>query len=165
MRILIIAACACLLAACSTDGTAPAATAPATATIGTPSSSGSWDWLFGTGEETAIDAGGPQLGVNAFLWRATLDTLNFMPLSSGDPVGGIVITDWYSAPETPNDRMKVTAYILDRRLRADALKVAVFRQARTADGWVDAAVNPNTPVRVENAILTRARELHLASLQ
>ncbi len=165
MRILIVAACVCFLAACSTDDAAPAAApAPITASVGTPASAGSWWWPF-AGDEEAVDLGGPQLGVNAFLWRATLDTLSFMPLSSGDPVGGIVITDWYAAPETPNDRMKVTAYILDRRLRADALKVAVFRQARTANGWVDAAVNPDVPVRLENAILTRARELHLASLE
>ena len=169
MRILLLAACACLIAACSTFGGRAqnnAAPAAATANVGSASSSGgSWWWPFGGGSSDADAEGGPQLGVNAYLWRASLDTLNFMPLGSADPVGGIIITDWYSAPENPNERMKVTVYILDKRLRADALKVAVFRQARTTEGWVDAAVNAETPVRLENAILTRARELHLSLVQ
>jgi hypothetical protein len=103
------------------------------------------------------------LGVNSYLWHATLDTLSFLPLQSADPFGGVIITDWYSAPEDPNERMKVTIYILDRRLRSDGLKIAVFRQTHSADGWVDAAVNPDTAIKLEDAILTRARELRLAS--
>jgi hypothetical protein len=113
---------------------------------------------------TAISAEGNTrtLGVNSYLWHATLDTLSFMPLASADPFGGVIITDWYSAPEAPNDRMKVTIYILDRRLRADGLKIAVFRQSHSAEGWTDAQVNPETAVKLEDAILTRARELRLA---
>src|SRR5271154_1700780 len=113
---------------------------------------------------TAI-SGGPArtVGVNSFLWHATLDTLSFLPLQSADPFGGVIITDWYSPPEDPNERMKVTIYILDRRLRADGLKIAVFRQTHSADGWIDAQVNPDTSVKLEDAILTRARELRLAS--
>src|SRR5258708_40336284 len=80
-----------------------------------------------------------QIGVNGYLWRATLDTLSFMPLSSADPYGGVVITDWYAFPEKPNERFKCTVYILDARLRADGLNVAVFAQHKGADGqWVDA---------------------------
>ena len=86
-----------------------------------------------------------------------------MPLSSADPFGGVIISDWYSAPEDPNERMKVTVYILDRRLRADGLKVAVFRQTLSSSGWVDAQVNADTAHKLEDAILTRARELRLAS--
>jgi hypothetical protein len=103
------------------------------------------------------------LGVNSYLWHASLDTLSFMPLKSADPFGGVIITDWYSAPAAPNDRMRVTVYILDRRLRADGLKVTVFRQSLGPQGWMDAAVNPETAVKLEDAILTRARELRLAS--
>jgi uncharacterized protein DUF3576 len=114
---------------------------------------------------TAIssDSGRVTLGVNSYLWHATLDTLSFMPLTSADPFGGVIITDWYSAPEDTSERMKVTIYILDRRLRADGLKIAVFRQTHSADGWVDAQVNPDTSIKLEDAILTRARELRLAS--
>ena len=168
MRIFLVAACACLLAACSSDDTAdnttPAAT---TAEIGSAGSGGGVWWLPFSGDSSDADTGtgAAQLGVNAYLWRATLDTLNFMPLASEDPVGGVVITDWYSAPDTPTERLKVTVYILDKRLRADALKVAVFRQTRAGDAWTDAATNPDTAVKLENAILQRARELHLSNVQ
>ncbi|MGF1453898.1 MAG: DUF3576 domain-containing protein [Alphaproteobacteria bacterium] len=102
------------------------------------------------------------LGVNGYLWRASLDTLSFMPLASADPVGGVIITDWYTAPETPAERFKVQVYLLDRRLRADALRVNVFRQEQnTTVGWVDAAVAQETKTKMENAILTRARELRV----
>jgi hypothetical protein len=116
---------------------------------------------------TAIESGSGKvtLGVNSYLWHASLDTLAFMPLASADPFGGVIITDWYSAPDDTNERMKVTVYILDRRLRADGLKIAVFRQTRTGTEtvWADAAVNPDMSTRLEDAILTRARELRLAS--
>jgi uncharacterized protein DUF3576 len=118
-----------------------------------------------TGGATAISSGtgARTLGVNSYLWHATLDTLSFVPLASADPFGGVVITEWYSSPQAPTERMKVTVYILDRTLRADGLKVAVFRQTRTADGWADAQVAADTSTRLEDAILTRARELRLAS--
>jgi Domain of unknown function (DUF3576) len=115
---------------------------------------------------TAIssEAGHVTLGVNSYLWHATLDTLRFMPLVSEDPFGGVIMTDWYSAPEDQNERVKVTIYILDRRLRADGIKIAVFRQTHGTDGsWADASVNPDTAIKLEDAILTRARELRLAS--
>jgi Domain of unknown function (DUF3576) len=104
------------------------------------------------------------LGVNSYLWHATLDTLAFMPLQSADPFGGVVITDWYVAPNTPDERLKVTIYIMDRALRADGLKVVVFRQTRSAGVWSDAQPSPDTAHKLEDAILTRARELRLATL-
>jgi hypothetical protein len=114
---------------------------------------------------TAISSESGQriLGVNSYLWHATLDTLSFMPLQSEDPFGGVIITDWYSSPQTPGERLKVTVYILDRRLRADGLKIAVFRQTKSNEGWVDVAVNPDTATKLTDAILTRARELRLAT--
>ena len=127
--------------------------------------------LFGEGgfnvlgflESGSGTGGGPGIGVNAFLWRATLDTVSFMPLSSADPFGGVIITDWYSPPETPGDRFKLNVYILGRQLRADGLRVSVFRQTRDAAGeWVDSAVQPRTATDLENQILTRARQLRVA---
>lgn len=114
---------------------------------------------------TAISSGtgARTLGVNSYLWHATLDTLSFIPLASADPFGGVVITEWYTAPQVPNERMKVTVYILDKSLRADGLKVAVFRQVKATDGWTDAQVATDTATKLEDAILTRARELRLAS--
>lgn len=157
MRIIALAACACLLAACSSDNTNDTVMASTSSASG-----GSWYWPFGGGSDEAA-SNTPQLGVNGYLWRATLDTLNFMPLASADPVGGIVISDWYAAPDKPDEHMKVTVYILDRRLRADAVKVSVFRQVRSANGWSDAQVNPDTGIKLENAILSRAREIRLAT--
>jgi ABC-type oligopeptide transport system substrate-binding subunit len=158
MRILILAAVACLLGACSSDSSTQT---PATASTST--SSGSWFWPFGGSGDDQVASDMPQLGVNSYLWRATLDTLNFMPLASADPVGGVVISDWYAAPDKPDEHLKVTVYILDKRLRADAVKVSVFRQVRNPNGWSDAAVNPDTGIKLENAILARARELRLAT--
>lgn len=104
------------------------------------------------------------LGVNSYLWHATLDTLSFLPLVSADPFGGVIISEWYVAPTSPNERLKVTVYIMDRALRADGLKVVVFRQVRNANGWQDAQASADTAHRLEDSILTRARELRLATL-
>ncbi len=111
--------------------------------------------------ESEVDTQATIVGVNAFLWRATLDTVDFMPLASADPQGGVIITDWYSTPEAPDERFKLTVYILDTRLRADGVNVSAFRQVRGATGWEDAAVSPDTEIQLENAILTRARELRV----
>ncbi|HRK70041.1 MAG TPA: DUF3576 domain-containing protein [Micropepsaceae bacterium] len=101
----------------------------------------------------------PGLGVNAYLWRASLDTLSFMPLASADLIGGVILTDWYAPPSAAGERLKVSVYILDRELRADALRVSAFRQTLQNGQWVDSAVDPQTTVKIENAILTRARQL------
>ncbi len=119
-------------------------------------------------DEPAAAAGeeaGAAIGVNAFLWRASLDTLSFMPLESADPFGGVIITDWHSDAATPNERFKATVYILDTRLRADALAVSIFRQQLVAGQWQDADVNPDTGIQIENAILRRARELRLSAIR
>lgn len=108
--------------------------------------------------------GGIGIAVNGYLWRASLDTMSFMPLSSADPFGGVIVTDWYVTPESPNERFKVQIYILDRQLRADGLRVSVFRQIRDASGeWAAAPVKPDTAPQLENAILTRARQLRIDS--
>ena len=106
------------------------------------------------------------IGVNSYLWRATLDTLAFMPLQSADPYGGVVITDWYVNPEKPDERFKCTVYILDTRLRGDALKVTVFKEVSNgAGGWAPSQASDQTSVDIENAILTRARQLRLSNLR
>tara|TARA_B100000676_G_C17841463_1_gene713159 strand:+ start:362 stop:925 length:564 start_codon:yes stop_codon:yes gene_type:complete len=109
---------------------------------------------------TSGGGGSAGIGVNTFLWRASLDTVAFMPLSSVDPFGGVIITDWYSPPEVPSERFKMTVYILDRQLRADGVKVSVFRQQlASGNRWVDSSVGIGTATELENAILTRARQL------
>jgi hypothetical protein len=118
--------------------------------------------IFGGGDDERAPAN--QIGVNSFLWRAALDTLSFMPLASNDPYGGVIITDWRTDPNAPTERFKMTVYILDTRLRADGIKVNVFKQVNGVNGWVDAPVDPDTAIQIENAILTKARQLRLSTL-
>lgn len=122
--------------------------------------------LFGGKGEAENGSGfGPGLRINPFLWRAALETTDFMPLNQTDPAGGVIITDWYSPPETPDERFKLTVYVLDRELRSDAVKVSVFRQQRDpALGWTDVPVSPGTASSIEDNILTLARELRVASI-
>ena len=120
--------------------------------------------VFGSGASTKTANVQTGIGVNAFLWRATLDTLSFMPLANADPWGGVVNYDWYTDPQTPTERFKATVFILDTRLRADALNVAVTKEVRDASGqWVGAPVAAQTETDLENAILTKARQLNLAN--
>lgn len=127
------------------------------------SDSGGLD-LFGGDKKKKNDGSG--IGVNGFLWRASLDTISFMPISSADPFGGVIITDWYSAPEAQDERTKLNVFIRDRDLRADGVKVSVFRQIKDSNGeWKDAGVAPTTAGSLENAILTRARQIRLAQKQ
>src|SRR5918994_397394 len=121
--------------------------------------------MFSSRQRQEEGAGrGPSIGVNVYLWRAALETIDFMPLVQADPFGGVIITDWFSPPETPGERFKLTVYILDRVLRADAVKVAVFRQINGDGGWADATVETTTGTGIEDSILTRARELRIAAL-
>ena len=124
--------------------------------------------LLGDGSVFEGESGGAGggIGVNSFLWRASLDTISFMPLASADPFGGVIITDWHSPPEASNERFKVNVYILGRDLRADGIRAAVFKQLDNGSGqWVDAKVDEQTAVDLENAILTRARQLRVAGLE
>ena len=123
---------------------------------------------LGGGKSAKVRSGdnAAAIGVNGYLWRATLDTLSFMPLASADPYGGVIVTDWYTNPEKPDERFKCTVYILDSRLRADGLNVAVFKQNKAADGnWVDAPHAGQTETDIENSILTRARQLRLSNIK
>jgi hypothetical protein len=117
-------------------------------------------------ERSAHAAPAGAIGVNGYLWRATLDTLAFMPLQSADPYGGVVITDWYVNPEKPDERFKATVYILDSRLRADGLNVTVFKEVSNgAGGWIASPTAAQTATDIENSILTRARQLRLSNLR
>ncbi|WP_374944239.1 DUF3576 domain-containing protein, partial [Sphingomonas sp.] len=104
------------------------------------------------------------IGVNSYLWRATLDTLSFMPLVQTDSNGGVVVTDWYINPNSPAERIKVTVSILDQDLRADAVRVAALRQVNQGGQWVAAPVQASTTQKLEDVILTKARDLRRASL-
>ena len=118
------------------------------------------------GSDNKQNNSGGALGVNSFLWRASLDTISFMPVNSADPFGGVIITDWHTSIEAPSERFKLNVYILGRALRADGIRVAVFRQVQNRGGnWRDAGVPETTGTKIEDAILTRARQLRNQSLK
>jgi len=104
------------------------------------------------------------IGVNAYLWRAALETLSFAPLAQTDSNGGVIVTEWYANPQNPSERVKVTAVILDRDLRADALRVTAARQVLQNGQWVDAPVTAATVQRLEDIILTKARDLRRSAM-
>jgi len=121
-----------------------------------------------TSTSTSADMGPEEtggIGVNAYLWRASLDTLDFLPLASADPFGGVIITDWYVNPQKADERLKATVYILDTRLRADGVSAAVFRETLVNGQWISATVNPETNIALENAILSKARQLRLSGIE
>ncbi len=123
--------------------------------------------LAGCGQRAASTRLAPStmttIGVNSYLWRAAVDTLSFAPLISADPNGGVIVTDWYSRPTNPGERVKLTVSILDQDLRADALRVAASRQVNQGNGWVEAPVTAATVQKLEDIILTRARDLRRAA--
>jgi hypothetical protein len=126
---------------------------------------------FGGGSESRTQAADlaaaevKTIGVNSYLWRAALDTLSFAPLAQVDSSGGVIVTDWYANPALPGDRVKVTVTILDAALRADALRVAASRQVSQNGQWVEAPVAAATVQRLEEIILTRARDLRRSTVR
>ncbi|WP_086737959.1 DUF3576 domain-containing protein [Erythrobacter colymbi] len=104
------------------------------------------------------------IGVNAYLWRAALETVSFAPLLQADSNGGVIVTDWYANPSNPNERVKLTVTILDQDLRADALRVAASRQVNDNGAWVEAPVQAATVQKLEDIILTKARDLRRQAL-
>lgn len=105
-----------------------------------------------------------QIGVNSYLWRASLETLSFMPLTQADSAGGVIVTDWYANPDSPGERVKVSVSILDQDLRADALRVAASRQVLQNGVWVEAPVQAATVQKLEDIILTKARDLRRSAI-
>ena len=145
----LIVSSAAMLAACSAER-------PFGPTVGD---------VFGGGSRPASKSGAQTgIGVNAYLWRASLDTLRFMSLLQTDSNGGVIVTDWYINPGVQTERIKVTVTILDQDLRADALSVAAQRQVQQNGQWVAAPVQAATIQKLEDIILTRARDLRQASV-
>jgi hypothetical protein len=99
------------------------------------------------------------LAVHSYLLRAAVDTVSFAPLLQANPNSGVIITDWYTNPKAPGERVKLTVAVLDPDLRADALRVSAARQVYQNGTWVDAPVSAATVQKLEDIILTRARDL------
>jgi len=124
---------------------------------------GGFDILGNKGRRDESEQSG--IGVNSFLWRASLDTVSFMPLASADPFGGVIMTEWYQSPSAPGERTKAQVYVMSRELRADAIKATVFRQVQGRNGeWRDAPVAADSARKLEDAILTRARQIRQANV-
>lgn len=123
---------------------------------------------FGGGDERAqadlAASNVTAIGVNSYLWRASLETLSFMPLTQADSAGGVIVTDWYANPQNPNERVKVSVSILDQDLRADALRVAASREVLQGGTWVAAPVQAATVQKLEDVILTKARDLRRSAI-
>ncbi|MCF8473870.1 MAG: DUF3576 domain-containing protein [Emcibacter sp.] len=100
-----------------------------------------------------------QIGVNAYLWRASLDTLSFMPLKSAEHNGGVILTEWKVNPTNDKERTKVDLVILGKKLTTDSLKVTVHRQISTENGWQDIEPRPGADITISNAILMQAKLL------
>ncbi len=116
------------------------------------------------GDRDDNEDGSSGIGVNSFLWRASLDTVSFMPLASADPFGGVILTDWYSPPEKQDERFKLNVFILGRQLRSDGVRVRVFSQVLKNGAWRDTNVSGDMGTQLEDTILTRARQLRVAQI-
>ena len=167
LRLISVVSLAILVASCGLDVRGSRDPEDATGTRNRQSSIGGEGGLlnlnlFGGGGRSDDAAA---LGVNSFLWRASLDAISFMPLASADPFGGVVLTDWYQPPAANGERFKVSAFILGQQLRSDAVRVSVFRQVQRGNAWVDAPVAQTTGGDLEDRILARARELRIQSTQ
>ena len=115
--------------------------------------------VFGSDKKSSSGDG---ITVNSYLWRASLDTVSFMPLANVDPFGGVILTDWYSDPQTPNERYKLNVFVSGSQLRSDAIRVSAFQQRRTGGTWTDSPVDPIISTKIEDSILTRARQIKVS---
>ena len=97
------------------------------------------------------------MSVNAYLWRGALETINFMPLSSADPIGGTIITDWYSTTNNQSERCKLNIFILGKDLKTENLKVTSFCQEFKNEMWVNKNIDKENNLKIENAILNKAK--------
>ena len=161
-KYLSVVVAALMLTACGSDPekAKPTVEAPPPVATKTANDSGVFGWFGSGGSVVEKKKGG--VSVNAYLWRASLDALSFMPMEETDPFGGTIKTGWYTPAATPNERLRVAVFILDARLRADALRVSVFKEAKNSSGsWVDATVDPDTTTKLENLILDKARALKI----
>lgn len=119
--------------------------------------------IFGGGGDETSRPRTTALGVNGYLWQATLDTLSFLPIDNAYPSAAVIITDWYSTPDAPDERVKVAVYFRSEQLRSDGIKVNVVRQERTNGNWITVPVQAATVLQIEEAILQQARTLRIAA--
>ncbi len=176
-KLISVFLAAAVLTGCGSDPEKALPTAdvppPAPSAKADSGDSGVFGWLGVAGDSSSESSSSTSglkaedrkgVAVNAYLWRSSLDSLSFMPMEQTDPFAGIIKTGWYTPPSTPNERLKVSVFILDTRLRAEAVRVSIFKEAKKPTGeWTTATVDPETVTKLENVILDRARQLKIQS--
>jgi Domain of unknown function (DUF3576) len=163
-RLMAAAFCASMLVACAGAKVEAPETNPTDMPKGPGLFSGeSGNILEGFKRDKNNAETGGSIGVNIYLWRAALESVAFMPITQADSNGGVIVTDWYSNPAQPDERVRANVLILGKTLRADALKVSLFKQLRAGGVWADAAVSPATITALEDTILTKARAIKVQS--
>jgi hypothetical protein len=123
------------------------------------------DFLIFGGPRKENATGMASTSVNPFIWRASLDTISFMPLASADAFGGVIVTDWYTSSSAPHERVKVTIYVTNPQLRADAIKVTIYKQVNKGGRWVNVTADAASATEMENIILSKARQLRIKHLE
>ena len=123
----------------------------------------SFDGILGNNSSQESSTSNISMPVNVYLWRGALETINFMPLSSTDPIGGTIITDWYSTSENQSERCKLNIFISGKSLNTENLKVTSFCQEFNNQIWVNKKTEKENNKKIENAILNRAKKLRLQS--
>ena len=121
------------------------------------------DGILGGKKERNFTSSAISMPVNVFLWRGALETVDFMPLASADPVGGTIITDWYSTGENINERCKLNIFINGTTLTTENLRVTSFCQEFKNQTWINKTINKDNNIKIENAILNKAKKLRLQS--
>ena len=123
----------------------------------------SFGGILNNNEENKVSSSTVAMSVNPFLWRAALETINFMPLNSADQIGGTIITDWYSTENNQKERCKLNIFITGKKLNTENLKVASFCQEFKNPMWVNIKTEQENNIKIENAILNKAKKLKLQS--
>tara|TARA_B100000575_G_scaffold293509_1_gene305150 strand:- start:1266 stop:1871 length:606 start_codon:yes stop_codon:yes gene_type:complete len=119
--------------------------------------------ITGGGKQKQDSVGTYSMPINKFLWQGALNTVNFMPLTSADPMGGTILTDWYSTTSNENERCKLNIFISGSELKTQNLKVTSFCQDFKNQKWVNKTTDPDNNIKIENAILNNAKKLRLQS--
>ncbi len=117
--------------------------------------------LFNSNRDKQTTSGTFVMPVNTFLWRGALETINFMPLTSADPIGGTILTDWYSTSSNENERCKLNIFITGMELKSQNLKVTSFCQEFKSQKWVNKNIDENNNIKLEDAILNKAKKIRL----
>lgn len=116
--------------------------------------------LYGGKKKGSSDSDGGGSLANSYLWRAALESISFMPLIAVDSRGGAILTDWYSAHQSPNEKFKFNIIILSSELQISSIRVHAFKQVKGMAGqWHPVEVSKDLSRNIEDNILKKAISL------